>query len=76
VILGLSDEPTDKLTPFVKEAKMNYPVIAYKEKLPAPYGQVTGLPTLFLIESEGVIQDVVVRYQEPEVLQSRLNEIK
>ncbi|MHC4554250.1 MAG: TlpA family protein disulfide reductase, partial [Planctomycetota bacterium] len=40
VILGLSDEPTDKLAPFVKEAKMNYPVIAYKEKLPAPYGQV------------------------------------
>ena len=76
VILGLSDEPTDKLAPFVKEAKMNYPVIAYKEKLPAPYGQVTGLPTLFLIDSEGVIQDVLVGYHEPEVLQSRLNKIK
>jgi cytochrome c biogenesis protein CcmG/thiol:disulfide interchange protein DsbE len=76
VILGLSDEPTEKLAPFVKEAKMNYPVIAYKEKLPAPYGQVTGLPTLFLIDSEGVIQDVWVGYHEPEVLQSRLKEIK
>jgi thiol-disulfide isomerase/thioredoxin len=76
VILGLSDEPTEKLAPFVKEAKMNYPVIAYKEKLPPPYGQVTGLPTLFLIDSEGVIQDVLVGYHEPEVLQSRLNEIK
>ena len=76
VILGLSDEPTDKLAPFVKEAKMNYPVIAYKEKLPAPYGQVTGLPTLFLIDSEGIIRDVLVGYHEPEVLQSRLKEIK
>ena len=76
VILGLSDEPTDKLALFVKEAKMNYPVIASEEKLPAPYGQVTGLPTLFLIDSEGVIQDVLVGYHEPEVLQSRLNEIK
>lgn len=75
-ILGLSDEPTDKLASFVKEAKMNYPVIAYNEKLPAPYGQVTGLPTLFLIDSEGVIQDVLVGYHEPEVLQSRLKEIK
>lgn len=76
VILGLSDETTDTLAPFVKEAKMNYPVIAYGEKLEAPYGQVTALPTLLLIDSEGVIQDVLVGYHEPEVLQSRLNKIK
>lgn len=76
VILGLSDEPTDTLAPFVKEAKMNYPVVAYKEKLPAPYGQITGLPTLILIDSQGVIRDVLVGYHEPEVLQARLKEIK
>ena len=76
VILGLSDETADKLTQFSKEAKMNYPVIPYNDKLPAPYGQVTGLPTLFLIDSEGIIRDVLVGYHEPEDFQSRLKEIK
>ncbi|MFZ9023565.1 MAG: TlpA family protein disulfide reductase [Anaerohalosphaeraceae bacterium] len=76
VILGLSDEPAEKLTPFVKEKKMNYPVIAYEEKLSAPYGQVTAIPTLFLIDSEGVIRDVLTGYHEPEVLETKLKEIK
>ncbi|MHC4372754.1 MAG: TlpA family protein disulfide reductase [Planctomycetota bacterium] len=76
VILGLSDEPTEKLAPFVKEAKMNYPVIAYEEKLSAPYGQVTAIPTLFLIDSEGVIRDVLTGYHEPEVLETKLKGIK
>jgi thiol-disulfide isomerase/thioredoxin len=76
VILGLSDEPIEKLAPFVKEAKMNYPVISYQEKLSAPYGQVTAIPTLFLIDSKGVIRDVLTGYHEPEVLETKLKEIK
>ena len=77
VILGLSNEPADKLAPFVKETKMNYPVITYNDKdVPAPYSKVTAIPTLFLIDSEGIIQDVITGYHEPEDLQSRLKEIK
>ena len=77
VILGLSNESSDKLVPFAKETKMNYPVIAYNDKdLPAPYNKVTAIPTLFLIDSEGVIQDVLTGYHEPEDLQARLKKIK
>jgi len=76
VILGLSNEPADKLAAFAKEAKMNYPVITYNDNLPAPYGQVTAIPTVFLIDSEGVIQDILIGYHEPEELQSRLKNMK
>ena len=77
VILGLSNEPVDKLAPFVKEVKINYPIIAYHDKdVSAPYSKVTAIPTLFLIDSEGIIQDVLTGYHEPEELQSRLKKIK
>ncbi|OQY05268.1 MAG: hypothetical protein B6I25_05830 [Planctomycetales bacterium 4572_13] len=77
VILGLSNEATDILTPFAKEAKINYPIIAYNDKdVPAPYNKVTAIPTLFLIDSEGIIQDVLTGYHKAEELRSRLKEIK
>jgi thiol-disulfide isomerase/thioredoxin len=64
VILGLSDEPADTLTAFVKEA------------VPAPYSKVTAIPTLFLIDSEGIIRDVLVGHYPLEELQKRLNAMK
>jgi thiol-disulfide isomerase/thioredoxin len=76
VILGLSDESSEKLTSFSKEAKINYPIVAYQGKLPAPYGQVTGIPTLFIIDSKGIIQDVLVGYHELRIIQSRLKEME
>ena len=77
VILGLSNEPVDILVSFVKKAKINYSVITYNDKdVPAPYNKVTAIPTLFLIDSEGIIQDVITGYHEPEELQSRLKKLK
>ncbi|MDH4202534.1 MAG: TlpA family protein disulfide reductase [Phycisphaerae bacterium] len=75
VIIGLSDEPTDTLSPFVKEYKINYPIVADAKDLPAPYSQVTVIPTVFLIDSKGIIQDVLVGYHDPEDLQTRLNKL-
>lgn len=74
-IVGLSDEPADKLNPFIKENKINYPIVSYAEDLPDPYGQITALPTLLLIDSKGIIQDVLVGYHEPEDIQTRLSKI-
>jgi peroxiredoxin len=64
VILGLSNEPKDQLVPFVKDYKINYPIISYREPLPDPYGKVVGLPTTFFIDSSGVIRQVLVGYHE------------
>lgn len=76
VILGLSDEPADTLAAFVKEAKINYPIIRYDNTVPAPYSKVTAIPTLFLIDSEGIIRDVLVGHYPLEELQKRLNAMK
>jgi peroxiredoxin len=77
VIIGLSDEPVDTIKPFVTNAKTNYPIVSYNTTdVAAPYSQVQFLPTLFLIDSEGVIRDVLTGYHEPEEVQSRLNKLK
>ncbi|MCE5184720.1 MAG: TlpA family protein disulfide reductase [Planctomycetaceae bacterium] len=62
VIIGLSNEAADKVTQYVKSAKINYPIAVYNEEVPAPYAKVTGLPTLFLIDAEGTIVDVIEGY--------------
>lgn len=76
VILGLSDEPKDLLKEFSTSAKMNYPVVSTGEELlPAPYGQISAIPTLFIIDAEGIIRDVVVGYHPLEELQAKLNSL-
>jgi peroxiredoxin len=77
VIIGLSNEPTDTVKPFVTQAKINYPVVCYNTAdIATPYSQVQYLPTVFLIDSEGVIRDVMTGYHELEEIQARLNKLK
>lgn len=62
VLIGISDEPVDRLNKFAKDYKINYPVISHTGSLPSPFDQVTGLPTTFFIDAQGVIRQVVVGY--------------
>jgi len=75
-IFGLSDEPIDRLNEFTKEAKMNYPVVAYNNgDLPTPYNQVKALPTLILIDSKGIIRDILVGYHPIDEIKSKLDKL-
>jgi len=58
-IIGLTNEPQDKVTEFVKGSAINYTVAVYSDELAAPYGQVTALPTMFLVDTDGTIVDVI-----------------
>lgn len=71
VIIGLTNEPQEKVSEYVKTAKINYPIAIYTEEVPAPYGEVTGLPTLFLIDAEGTITDVIEGY-DPETTPAKV----
>ncbi|HOK95805.1 MAG TPA: TlpA disulfide reductase family protein [Anaerohalosphaeraceae bacterium] len=75
VIFGLSDEPTDRLNQFVKDFKINYPIISYGDNLPAPYSQITALPTVFVIDTKGIIRDIIVGFEKPQDILTALNKI-
>jgi peroxiredoxin len=63
VIIGISSEDADTLKSFVKKNGINYP-IASADDFPSPYKDVTGIPTTFFIDRNGVIQDVLVGYHD------------
>jgi len=58
VILGVlsQDTPTqDQLETFLRENKMQYPIVYSNEKLETAFGELIGLPTSFLISRDGSI---------------------
>lgn len=63
IIVGISDEDSAKLQDFAKEHKLNYPV-GQAGDLPAPFDKVTITPTTFVIDRNGIIQNVIVGYRD------------
>ncbi len=70
VIIGISKEEADQLRSFARKKKVNYP-LARAEDLPAPYSEVTVIPTTFFIDRRGVIQEVTVGYCTLEALKTK-----
>jgi thiol-disulfide isomerase/thioredoxin len=56
-IIGISlDREGDKVVaPFVKENKMNYPVLIGNDAVSSAYGGIRGIPTTFIVDREGRI---------------------
>jgi peroxiredoxin len=61
VILGVSQEEPTVLHTFAKHRQVNY-TIGTAAELPAPYCDITGLPTTFVLDRSGVIEQVLVGY--------------
>lgn len=76
LLLGVSDEPIDRLNRFAKEHNINYPVISHNRAMPAPYNQVTGLPTTFFIDSNGIIRHILVGYHDLDDMNAALKAMK
>ena len=60
-IIGISDEPESKLRQFAQKEGINY-LIASDELNFAPYNKITGIPTTFFIDGDGIIRDIHVGY--------------
>ena len=60
-IIGISDEPESMLRQFAQKEGINY-LIASDELNFAPYNKITGIPTTFFIDEDGVIRDIHVGY--------------
>ena len=61
VIVGITGEDEATVREFMKATPMKYNV-ACTADLPAPYNEVTGIPTTFFIDRNGVIDAVAVGY--------------
>ncbi|MDB5342297.1 MAG: cytochrome biosis protein [Schlesneria sp.] len=69
VIIGISDEESSVIKEFAEEHKITYLMVSSGD-LPAPFDQIDAFPTTFVIDRQGVIQDILVGYHDYEVLKS------
>jgi peroxiredoxin len=70
VIIGISNEPAEKIREFGRRMKINYPLVSvgYDANLPEPFNKITSIPTVFFIDANGVIENVESGYQPLENL--------
>ncbi len=70
VIIGISNEPADKIRSFGQRMKINYPLVSmnYDAKLPEPFSEITSIPTAFFIDANGVIENALTGYHSLEEL--------
>ncbi|MDB4619360.1 TlpA family protein disulfide reductase [bacterium] len=66
-ILGVSREKRTIVESFARKMEVNYPM-AVSEDLPAPFGEVSAIPTTFFIDEKGYIKEVFQGYRDYETL--------
>ncbi len=71
-IIAISDESDKTLRSFSQPNGLNY-TVASAQNLPAPYNEVTGIPTIFFIDKNGTIRDATEGYHNLGELKSQLS---
>jgi peroxiredoxin len=69
VIIGISDEDKNILKKFITKNHINYS-IASANDMPLPFSGISSLPTTFFIDSNGIIQNVLVGYHDYDTLKT------
>ena len=62
VVLGIALDPREfeKVSPFVKQMGINYPVVLDKNGVSNLYGGISSIPTTFVINRDGKVVDQIV----------------
>jgi peroxiredoxin len=74
VIIGISNEPQSTLEEFVKSKGITYPIVA-GDGWPAPFDRISAIPTTYILDASGVIQDGFVGSRSYEALQGSISKV-
>jgi peroxiredoxin len=74
VIIGISNEPQSTLEEFVKSKGITYPIVA-GDGWPAPFDRISAIPTTYILDSSGVIQDGFVGSRSYEELRESISKV-
>lgn len=73
-VLGLS-YGDDVRQRYIKEEKIDFPVVTWTRESDSAYGRISIFPTLFLINGKGIITHHWVGYVKPEELRKAFSEV-
>lgn len=76
IIIGLSLDKKDipALKGFVKQYNINYPIVFADNDTVSAYGGIKYIPTLFVIDKEGMIRDKFTGYTAKETLEQAIKQ--
>ena len=77
VILGVSldQNPRAILYPFIRRHKIDYPILLGDRRVAAAYGGITGIPTTFLIDREGMVRKQYLGSRPKSVFEEDIKEL-
>jgi cytochrome c biogenesis protein CcmG/thiol:disulfide interchange protein DsbE len=78
VVIGISldrEKTIKDVVPFVKEYKINYPVVYGDENVANKFGGIQAIPTSFIIDKNGNIVDKHVGLVDKSVYENKIKEI-
>jgi thiol-disulfide isomerase/thioredoxin len=77
VVIGISldRETVNDVVPFVKDYKINYPVVYGNEDVSNKFGGIRAIPTSFMIDKDGNIVDKHVGLVSKSVYENKIKEI-
>ncbi|MDY6954414.1 MAG: TlpA disulfide reductase family protein [Thermodesulfobacteriota bacterium] len=73
--VSLDMEGAAVLVPFVKHYKITYPVVIGTRKMVVDYGGISGVPTSFLIDRDGMIAEHFVGLRPAQTLEASIVEL-
>jgi len=73
--IALDNEGWFKVAPFIKETKINYPVVLGSEKEVQQYGNFESIPTSFIIDKNGYIAGRQIGLLSKDALEKKLKSL-
>ena len=71
VVVGITTEPVSALESFAAKNKVNFTLVS-STNLPPPLDDVTDIPTMFFIDTNNVVQSVLVGYREYDEIKAKV----
>jgi len=73
--IALDEDGWSKVTPYIRKAKINYPVVLGSNKEVQQYGGIESIPTSFIIDKDGYIAGRQVGLLPKDALEQKLKSL-
>jgi thiol-disulfide isomerase/thioredoxin len=73
--IALDEDGWLKVTPYVEEVKINYPIVLGSAKVVQQYGGIDAIPMTFIVDKKGYIVDSQMGLLSKELLEQKLKSL-
>jgi peroxiredoxin len=73
--IALDEKGWSKVTPYIEEAKINYPIVLGSAEVVRQYGGIEAIPTTFIVDRKGYIVASQVGLVSKELLEQKLKSL-